>query len=82
MSEPVSLTENFNASLKRLYAQPCRCVSCATCHGTGEVMTFSYEVDEFERCPDYCSGGITEVCDRCAEIEEISRAMVTWILGR
>jgi DnaJ-class molecular chaperone len=56
-----------------LLAQPCRCVSCPDCRGSGRTwfQTGGYPEEDVETC-DYCSGsGITEQCDRCADLIEI-----------
>jgi hypothetical protein len=62
-------------------SQPCRCVPCATCNGHGsicvEMITGKYigphpYDDLFDLAPcDECSGGIVEVCGRCADLEEV-----------
>ncbi len=65
---------------KQLEAQPCECVRCPDCKGTGNVW-FSFggkrylgahrsdDLDEMETCEN-CSNGILETCDRCAQLEE------------
>lgn len=48
-----------------LNRQPCKCVSCSTCRGTGRLwLPNSFEADDSIAC-DECDGGITEECDRC-----------------
>lgn len=60
----------------KVAAEPCCCVSCGDCGGSGNVW-FSFggkeylgshrcdDLDEMETC-DTCGGsGITETCDRC-----------------
>ena len=59
---------------KALLDQPCTCVSCADCNGSGQITvdTHGYPDWDFEPCYT-CSGGIVEVCDRCVELEELER---------
>ena len=63
----------------QLESQPCTCVQCPTCRGTGTVWFSSHprrflgssrsdDLDELEQC-EFCSNGILEICDRCAELE-------------
>ena len=73
-------------AIKRLNERPCLCVSCAECRGTGN-MAVNYDAlgrfesygafdDSFdlESC-DWCSGGITEMCERCMEMEELEQML-------
>ncbi len=65
-----------------LEKQPCACVSCGECNGTGNVWRNydhlgRYIIDggvddlsELEPC-ESCRNGITEVCDRCRLLEEM-----------
>jgi len=58
---------------KRVEAEPCRCVSCGACNGSGQMMVQQtrYPEEDLETC-DCCSGtGIVEVCDRCELLEEM-----------
>ncbi len=54
-------------------ARPCECVSCGDCRGTGTMWIpdrMGLGMDEPEQC-DTCDGtGVTEVCDRCADLYE------------
>lgn len=62
-----------------LEADPCRCVRCKVCAGKGEYAvdlggryvgpSKCDDLDDYETC-DQCERGITEVCDRCRELEE------------
>lgn len=61
------------SALRALYAQPCKCVRCGTCGGSGNIWVEYLGVDELERCPDDCENGLSEVCDRCMDIEELER---------
>lgn len=57
----------------KLEAEPCHCVSCSWCGGSGTiyidmaghvVRSTVDDTDSPESC-DECSGGIVETCDRC-----------------
>jgi DnaJ-class molecular chaperone len=56
-----------------LQKEPCRCETCSACRGEG-----AYKIDDrsqpegfdLEFC-DYCSGGVSEVCDRCQAMEDL-----------
>ena len=62
--------------------EPCTCVSCGECGGTGNVWRNYdhlgrdagggiYELSDLESC-DACHGGIIiDVCDRCCLLEEM-----------
>ncbi len=68
----------------KIEQEPCRCVPCGACDGSGRVW-YSFpgadrggrylgnsrcdDLDEMELC-DECHGGIVEVCDRCQLLEE------------
>jgi DnaJ-class molecular chaperone len=68
-----SETENERAALN---AQPCQCVSCGTCRGSGHVWLPTRDVwpeDEISRCDDCDGSGITEQCDRCTALYELDR---------
>lgn len=58
----------------------CACVSCAFCDGRGHIyISLSgqirrYRTDDLEdtdTCPDCRGSGVIEVCDTCAEAEEM-----------
>lgn len=61
-----------------LEAEPCTCVRCTACNGSGTIyfdMRGRYigrhmidDLCETESC-DMCSGGIVEPCDRCMALE-------------
>jgi hypothetical protein len=48
--------------ITKLKADPCRCVRCAECCGTGTIYGS-------EPC-SMCRNGIIETCDRCAELDD------------
>lgn len=66
--------------MKRVAAEPCRCVTCWDCKGSGSywvdwrghyVGNRGDDLDEMEYC-DSCGGsGITETCDRCQLLDEM-----------
>jgi hypothetical protein len=54
-------------------AKPCRCIHCEFCRGTGNIRVDDLSQPEgwdLEPC-DQCSGGIVDVCDRCALLEDM-----------
>lgn len=56
-----------------LMARPCGCVRCGGCGGSGRmtVPALGYPEDDLESC-DECRGiGLSEVCDRCNDLEEL-----------
>ncbi len=79
---PDSGTDTLAASLLTKIAQePCACVRCGDCGGTGSIwLDFagrylgnhrSDDLDDAEPC-DNCGGsGIVEVCDRCQMQDEL-----------
>lgn len=60
----------------KLEAEPCRCVTCGDCNGSGniEVRTGSYPEWDLESCEECGGSGITEVCTRCELLEEMDHA--------
>jgi hypothetical protein len=66
----------------RLEAEPCECVSCGDCGGTGTVyydIGGNYvgehmhdDMDSPESC-DMCSGGTVDECDRCILLNDYDR---------
>lgn len=63
--------------IKKLEQSECECVSCKFCKGTGNYYVDlkgkyipSPMDDLFDiECCDYCSNGIAETCERCAQLE-------------
>ena len=53
-------------------SEPCRCVTCGSCNGTGHIRYSNnqFDLDDTEPCDD-CSGGISETCDRCQLLREM-----------
>lgn len=60
----------------KVAAEPCLCILCANCNGTGSIRysTNQFDEDETEPCDD-CHGGITDVCDRCQLLEEMEHEL-------
>lgn len=52
-------------------AEPCQCVRCVMCSGTGRVRCGDYMGDT-EPCED-CENGIAEVCGRCELLADLDR---------
>lgn len=60
---------------EKLEKEPCRCVRCAECGGSGNVwisMDGKYvgkhrsdDLDDMEPCDECGGSGITETCERC-----------------
>ena len=80
------MSEALKAEIKRLYTLPCKCVCCGYCRGTGNIAV-NYDAagrvldlgmydDSYDLEPcDQCHGGISEVCDRCRDIEELEQEL-------
>lgn len=66
----------YRKAMDAVAARPCQCVRCGSCRGTGNVWrpTGGYPEEDIERCDDCDGSGITEQCDRCAEMDEIEEA--------
>ncbi len=57
----------------KVEAEPCRCVTCPDCRGSGQIefRTNSYPEWDLDTC-DGCGGsGIVERCERCQLLEEM-----------
>lgn len=62
------------AYLQELYDRPCTCVRCGTCNGIGSIDDpFDYSGTYPRTCEDCDGSGMTEVCERCMDIEELER---------
>jgi hypothetical protein len=72
------LIASIRAEIERLNKQPCECVVCADCGGSGNVrvdmrghpIPFGDDLADLEPCEE-CRSGIVETCERCLEIEEL-----------
>ena len=76
-----------NSEYERVLKEPCHCVPCSSCGGTGTVW-FAFpgadrggrflgnhrcdDLDDLELCEE-CNGGIVEVCPRCELLEDLDR---------
>lgn len=63
------MTQETREAIAKVSKEPCRCVSCSMCNGTGRVRYGDY-MGESDPCED-CDNGITEVCERCQLMEEL-----------
>jgi hypothetical protein len=63
--------------IKKLEQSECECVSCKVCKGTGNyyvdlkgkyISGPTDDLFDIETC-DFCSNGIAETCERCAQLE-------------
>ena len=50
--------------------EPCKCVRCVMCSGTGRIRVDHWSGYDTEPCED-CDNGITEVCGRCELLAEL-----------
>ncbi len=53
-------------------AAKCQCVRCGTCGGLGQVEfdTHSYPEWDLETCMDCEGSGLSEICERCRDLED------------
>jgi hypothetical protein len=59
-------------AMKKVADEPCQCVRCDDCKGTGNIRYSSNQFDEDDTEPcDMCRGGISEVCSRCELLEDM-----------
>lgn len=56
-----------------LAKQPCKCINCASCRGSGmtSYRTGSYPEWDLDSCLSCDGRGLIEECDRCRELEEL-----------
>ena len=72
---------SMQAAMDSVNARPCECVTCSECRGSGHVWvdfrgrylgsSRCDDLDDLETCDSCGGGGITELCDRCGELEEL-----------
>lgn len=69
--------------VKKLESEPCECVSCGDCGGSGTmwldmaghvVTCMVDDTDSPESC-DMCSNGTVEECERCAALNDYDRSI-------
>ena len=58
---------------KRVAEEPCRCVRCSFCNGSGtmRVETNTWPEYDLESCDICCGSGIVETCGRCELLEDM-----------
>jgi hypothetical protein len=71
--QSVEVTEaGIRAAMDRLEKEKCECVTCGECNGKGYIVysgsRFAFD-DDTEPCD--CSGGISQVCERCCELRDL-----------
>ena len=54
----------------KVAAEPCRCVRCVMCSGTGKIRVDNWSGYDTEPCDD-CDNGISEACDRCRYLSDL-----------
>lgn len=61
-----------------MIVDPCRCVWCGGCSGSGrvEVPTNGYPEWELESCTECGGTGVSEQCAHCDLLEELEEARV------
>jgi DnaJ-class molecular chaperone len=74
MTRPIHPGDTATARKEHLEKELCTCTRCGECRGSGQV---EYAIDSYPEWDlDSCNGcsgtGITEVCDRCHELEEFA----------
>lgn len=71
------MSQTYDEARAAIQARPCRCVSCGTCRGSGRMwrnVAGAWPDEESMTCIDCDGDGLTEVCDRCAELSELDEA--------
>jgi hypothetical protein len=59
---------------EQVAAEPCKCVRCVMCSGTGRVRVDHWSGYDTEPCED-CENGITEPCGRCEYLADLDREL-------
>ena len=54
----------------KVEAEPCECVYCSMCSGTGRERCGDYMGDS-DPCEDCGGSGISEACERCRYLQEM-----------
>lgn len=78
--------DGVRAAIEKLEALPCTCDVCRLCHGTGSIavnydakgrfVSIGMQDDLFDLEPcDNCREGITLVCERCRDLEELEQLL-------
>lgn len=63
------MTKEIPESLKALYKEPCTCVICFDCRGSGDSDLDNF--DGADQCFMCHGSGIIEECQRCMDIAEL-----------
>ena len=61
--------------MKKVAAEPCHCIRCVMCSGTGRIRVDHWYEYDTEPCED-CTNGIVEFCDRCQLLEDMEHEEV------
>lgn len=64
------------AWVEALLKEPCRCVPCGTCRGTGSIQVDDPTQPEgwdLETCDECCGSGLAESCERCVDLDDWDR---------
>ena len=64
---------SIRREMARLEKEPCECVTCHDCSGKGYITYSSllYDPGDNDTEPCDCSGGISQVCQRCSELRDL-----------
>jgi DnaJ-class molecular chaperone len=69
----MTTAELIRSQIKQVSQEPCACVICPDCKGSGNIRVedpMNMPFDDLEPC-DYCHGGISETCDRCQLLNDL-----------
>ena len=69
--------ETIRADIAKVSKEPCGCVRCSLCGGTGRLRwsrPLCVESWKEEPCED-CNGGITQICGRCQLLTDLDHEM-------
>lgn len=79
----MSHSQLIREQIKQVEAEPCKCIQCGTCNGSGTIRIDcpGWPEWDLETCDECCGRGIIETCDRCQllndmdyQLEEAERA--------
>lgn len=72
------MTLSNKDAIDKVSKEPCRCVRCKDCSGTGKVRfdgVYCLEDYDLELCDTCVGSGISEICFRCILLEMDHEAM-------
>lgn len=75
---PQAESRMSEADRHKVQAEPCRCVRCVMCSGTGTIDYDTRLGTNTESCED-CDNGIAEACGRCQLLADMD---MEWATGR